>query len=227
MSTANQHTITPKLGEGIYRVKDISNILKLDYDKVYRWINGYWDSNLEQDLNYTFGDKGNKVINFFSLIEFYTFFKLREKGVSPTEIRKLHHELSAALNTKYPFAIAQDYYIEKRKKKNFVYYRYLESLIKLHPKKQFSLDFIASFLDKIEFDDNNLAKRFFPLDNSKNVVVDPKNQFGQPIIEGTNIKTETIYSLYRGGETNENISILYNLSDDKVKDAINFHLKAA
>ena len=67
-----------------------------------------------------------------------------------------------------------------------------------------------------------MAKKFFPLSNSKNVVVDPKKQFGQPIINGTTIKTETIYSLYRGGETVESISILYNLTPEKVQDAIAF-----
>ena len=43
------------------------------------------------------------------------------------------------------------------KKKRFVYYKYLESIIKFHPKKQFSFNFIIeNFLDKIEFDKNNL-----------------------------------------------------------------------
>jgi uncharacterized protein (DUF433 family) len=77
-------------------------------------------------------------------------------------------------------------------------------------------------LDKIEFDDNNLAKRFFPLTGSKNVVVDPKHQFGQPVISGTNIKTQTLFSLHKGGESLEDISALYNISLAKVKDAIAF-----
>jgi uncharacterized protein (DUF433 family) len=228
--SANIYDIKAKLGEGIYLVKDISKILRLDYEKVYRWIVGYWGGSLDKDFNYTFGDADNRAINFYSLIEFYTFFKLREKGLSTNEIKKLHHELSTTLKTPYPFAMAQDYYVDHRKpkdpqkktKKKFVYYTYLASLIKLSPKKQFSFNFMETFLDKIEFDDNNLAVRFFPLANSKNVVVDPKHQFGQPTINGTNIKTQTIYNLYNGGETLENISILYNIPVKKVEDAINF-----
>lgn len=218
--------IEPKLGEGIYIVKDVAKILHLDYEKTYRWIVGYWGRSLDENIRYTFGDLDNRAINFFSLIEFYTFFKLREKGLSSTQIRKLHCKLSELLNTSYPFAIAQDYFIEGRKTKKFIYYTYLENLIKLDNKLQFSLRFMEKFLEKIEFDDNNLAVKFFPLPNSKNIVVDPKHQFGQPIIVGTNIKTQTLFSLYRGGETLEDISILYNISIDKVEDAVAFQ-KAA
>lgn len=85
----------PRLGEGVFIIKDVARILRLDYDKVRRWILGYWDHALKEDCNYTFGDKGSKAINFLSLIEFYTFFKLREKGVSAAQIHNLHEELSA------------------------------------------------------------------------------------------------------------------------------------
>jgi uncharacterized protein (DUF433 family) len=222
------HHIEPKLGEGIYIVKDVAKILHLDYQKTYRWMVGYWGTQggLDEDTQYTFGEIGNRAINFFSLIEFYTFFKLREKGISSIQIRKLHGELSRLFNTSYPFAIANDFFIENRKTKKFIYYDYLETLIKLDKKHQFSLGFVEKFLEKIEFEDN-LAVRFFPLTNSKNVVVDPQHQFGQPIISGTNIKTQTIFSLYNGGETLENISILYNISKDKVDDAIAFQKAAA
>jgi uncharacterized protein (DUF433 family) len=225
MSVDTNH-IRAKIGEGIYLIKDVSKILDLEYEKVYRWIVGYWNGNLQEGFNYTFGDQDNKAINFYSLIEFYTFFKLREKGISSTQIRQLHNKLSEILNTPYPFAIAQDYYVEERRtqktKKKFVYYKYFDSLIKLGKKNQFSFNFMDEFLDKIEFDKNNLAVRFYPLSNSRNIVVDPKRQFGQPVIVGTNIKTQTIFSLYKGGETLENISILYNISFDKVEDAVKF-----
>jgi uncharacterized protein (DUF433 family) len=218
--------IKPKLGEGIYLTKDVAKILHLDYEKVYRWVGGYWAGNLDDDYTYAFGEPDNRAINFLSLIEFYTFFKLREKGLSATTIRRLHNELSRLLKTPYPFAIAQDYFVEKKQtkktKKTFIYYTYFNSLIKLDKKHQFSFSFMEKFLEKIEFDENNIAIRFYPLAESKNVVVDPKHQFGQPVIFGTNIRTQTLFNLYQGGETIENISILYNIHVDKVKDAISF-----
>jgi uncharacterized protein (DUF433 family) len=227
--------ITPKLSEGIYPVKDIAKILNLDYSKVYRWIVGYWgNGGLKEDVSYTFGEVGNRAINFFSLIEFYTFFKLREKGVSSIEIKKLHTKLGLLLNTNYPFTIAHDLWVENRNsskkkiKKQFIYYKHLNNLIKLDKKEQYSFDFIIDeFLDKIEFNEDNIATRFFPLGFDKSVVVDPNHQFGQPTILGTNIKTQTVYNLHKGGESIKSICTLYNLSESKVEDAIFFHKLAA
>jgi uncharacterized protein (DUF433 family) len=217
--------IEPKLGEGIYLVKDVAKILRLDYAKTRRWIVGYWSGSLEENTRYVFGEPGNRAINFLSLIEFYTFFKLREKGVSATQVRRLHHHLSNLLGTQYPFATSPDFYIEVRKKK-VVYYEYLNNLMRFDKRYQFSLRLIEGFLEKIEFDGHNLAVKFFPLAGSKNIVVDPKHQFGQPIVSGTNIKTQTLYGLYKGGESLEDISALYDISLDKVQDAIAFQ-KAA
>jgi uncharacterized protein (DUF433 family) len=229
MTTLSKKAESPQLGEGIYLIKDISKILKLPYEKVYRWIVGYRGNSLNEDYNYVFGDDDNRAINFYSLIEFYTFFKLREKGVSTHDIKILHARLAIDLNTKYPFAKAQDYFVDKKKKrKKFVYYKYFDSLIRLDRKKQFSFDFIINdFLDKIEFDDSNFARRYFPIGKDRNVVVDPRKQFGQPTILGRSIKTQTIYSLHQGGESAEDICTLYNVTLKDVEDVIYFHNQAA
>jgi uncharacterized protein (DUF433 family) len=227
MIAVNQ--IEPKLGEGIYLVKDVAKILKIDYKKTYRWIVDYWGNSLDENIKYTFGDGDNRAINFYSLIEFYTFFKLREQGASAQQIRHLHHELSARLNTQYPFAANPDIFIEKRKnKKNNseiaqLYYDSFGALFKVRDKTQQPyLKFFEQFLNKIEFDENNLARRFFPLQGSTNVVVDPKRQFGQPTIEGTNIKVSTIYNYHLGGERSDSIANMYDLNIAQINDAITF-----
>lgn len=215
--------VQPKLGEGIYLIKDVAKILKIDYEKTYRWIVGYWGlGGLDENTKYTFGEVGNRAINFYSLIEFYTFFKLREQGASSSQIKKLHSALSLLHKTKYPFAVSHYFLIDNKRKLKPIYYEFSQNLVKLDKKHQFSFKFIEDFLQKIEFGDDNLATRFFPLHNSKSVVVDPNHQFGQPVINGTNIKTQTIFSLYHGGEKIEDISKLYNISVKQVEDAVNF-----
>jgi hypothetical protein len=78
MRTTIEH-IEPKLGEGIYLVKDVAKILNIDYEKTYRWIVGYWGNSLQENVKYTFGDVGNRAINFYSLIEFYTFLRFGKR----------------------------------------------------------------------------------------------------------------------------------------------------
>lgn len=215
----------PRIGEGIYLAKDISAILNLDILKVNRWLTSYWNGSLGNGIKYTFGEK-YKAVNFYSLIEFYTFYKLREKNVSVNQIKMLHDRLSELHNTPYPFAVSCDIFVSNTKKKNLLYYDHLGSLLDLNPKNQFSFSFLNQFLEKIEFDDDNIASRFFPLNKSKNIVVDPKRQFGQPIINGTNIRTNTIFNLYKGGERIEDICSLYDIQKAAVRDAIKYE-KAA
>lgn len=221
MTETKQKASSPQLGQGIFLVKDISDILNLDYEKVHRWIHGYWDEHFKT----TFGKKKTTAINFYSLIEFYTFFELR-KTHSAQFLRKAHAIMAEELNTPYPFATADAFDFEHKGKRKRLYYEKDGNIINIDGKHQISLSFVKPFLEKIEFD-NGIAKRFFPLENSKNIVVDPLRQFGQPIINGTSIKAETVYNLHQGGETDETICILYDLTLDKVQDAISYYEKAA
>jgi uncharacterized protein (DUF433 family) len=89
-------------------------------------------------------------------------------------------------------------------------------------------DVISQWTKRIVFDENDgLAFKYYPLGESKSVVVNRFNQFGQPIIEGTNVKTSTIYSYFLGGESNEAIAELYNLTESQVVDAIEYSKSAA
>lgn len=215
----------PTLGEGIYLIKDVSEILLLPYPKVRHWMHEFWDNRFGKSNGgaYSFGEKGNKAVNFFALIEFYTFYQLRIQGVSSQQIQRAHQIIAKELNTPFPFAAAEISTDGKR-----IWYEKLENIIKADGKKQFDLKkLITPFLHRIEFDNNNRASRFYPLEKSKNVVVDPKHQFGQPTINGRNINVATIKKLYDGGESKESISILYNLKPSQVNDALLYYKRAS
>jgi len=210
--------IEPKLGEGIFLTKDVSEILRIPYSRVRRWMIELWDTKFQNDFITAFGNKGNKAINFYTLIEFYTYFTLREEKVPWGQIFKAHATIAKDLNTRYPFATK----LHTDGKK--VWYEQLGHLIKADGKKQFDLKAILEpFLKRIDFGADELAERYYPLQNSKLVVVDPKHQFGQPTILGTNITTEIIYKLNKGGETIEDIADLYEINVEQVKSAILYY----
>jgi uncharacterized protein (DUF433 family) len=52
------------------------------------------------------------------------------------------------------------------------------------------------------------------------IIVDPHHQFGQPVIENTNILAETVFDLSQAGDTPEFISGLYQLKVKEVENAI-------
>jgi uncharacterized protein (DUF433 family) len=207
--------LQPKVGEGIYTKRDVADILRLPYSKVSNWFDEFWD-------DYTFGIKGNKAINFYTLIEFYTFYHLRDLKISAQKIKKAHNIISKDLNTKYPFA--RKIYAHE---KHGIWYEELEQLIKADSKQQLYLkDLLLPFLSKIEFNNDNLAFRYFPTE-AKKVVVDPRFQYGQPTIAGTGIKANIINGFYEGGESKETICKLYDLTIEQVDDAILYYQQSA
>lgn len=216
----------PKLGEGVYLAYDVAQILRLPYHKVRRLMVGYWQA-------YTFGSRNSRAINFYALIEFYIFYYLREQNFTPKEIKAMHAKLAKDFHTRHPFASLQIKAIPKAKPsgKGEVWIDTNAALIKADGKLQPSFrTFIEPYLKQIEFGENKIAKRFYPLvsfNNSKNVVVDPLHQFGQPVINGTNLQTKTIYELYGSGESESNISKLYDIPVAAIEDVISYYQKRA
>ena len=136
-------------------------------------------------------------------------------------------ELSELYNTPYPFA-TQNLLIGIKSYGNKIYFeRSKGEVIDLDGTRQFNLSFLLDFVKNIEFDNDNLATKLWPIGKNHSIVVDPEHQFGQPVIDGTNIRPSTIYQLHQGGEPNKFIAMLYDLSETQVKHSIEFCTKKA
>jgi len=207
----------PEINKGIFLPTDISLIFNLPANKVNRWLNNYWTDDVWQT------DK-SKAVNFNTLLEFYIFYSLSEKGMSASKIKKSHEFLSEKFNCKYPF-IKYNVYTDG----NSVFTEKNEGqFINVDLSAQYEIpEFLIPFVDKIEFNNENIAVRFYPLGKDSEIVIDPELRFGEPVIKGTRISTSSIYSFYKAGETTEFISKIYDLSEKTVKDVVQFHSKAA
>lgn len=216
------------LGRGIYTIPDIALILDLPYAKVRRTINEYWDGKLGKDLNeyYSWTVDLTRAVSFHTLIEFYTFFRLSESGAKTNKILEAHKLLSKHFNTAFPFAKAEVLKNLSTDGKS-IFFNLDSSILTLDKTKQFNLDFIKVFFKKIEFDNETLASKFWPLGKEKAIICDPGNQFGLPTIAGTNIYPETIHSMFTAGDPISFIAKTYDLQINQVKDALEFCKSAA
>ena len=223
MSTLSTN-IRPSLGEGIFTTRDVAHILGVPTSSVGRWLTEFWNKRFGSNFGgYSFGGGRGRAINFYTLIEFIVFAKLRENGISAQKIQRYHNYISERLNTKFPFAETK-----LRTDKRSVWYENSHVLIKIDGKEQIAIrEILEPFLNKIEYSEDKIATRFFPLGKDHHIVIDPNHQFGQPTILGTNIKVSTIYSLYLGNETPESISSLYEIPVEQVKEAIDYSVKNA
>jgi uncharacterized protein (DUF433 family) len=216
-----------ELGLGIYTIPDIGLLLGYPLYKVRRYLKKYWDEGIGKELfgdNYSWSVQNNrKAVNFYVLIELYTFFQLQEFGVNTKRVVKVRREIAKQINSPYPFANSKLLTDGKN-----IWYYFQKNLITADKTAQVNFsEIIESFAKKIEFSDDFLAMKYWPKGKNSSIVVDPHHQFGQPIINGSNIVTDTIFSMYTSGEKIENLSTLYDISKKEVTDAIRFHKQAA
>ena len=218
----------PKSGYGIFTIAAVASILGLSKETTRRWLKKYWDFRLapEGEERHSWGERKDKAVNFFVLIEFYVFYQLRHHGVSAIQILKSHRLLRAQFDTPYPFA---SYRIMTDGRAILFSPDEGDSILDAKPGFQYNLkEIIEGFLKKIDFGtDSQIARRLYPAGKDSSIVVDPEHQFGQPAIKGTNILAGSLYYLYKGGEKVEFIASLYGLKPQEVADAIAFYQKAA
>lgn len=207
------------LGHGIYTIPDLALILNISKQKARRWMNEYFNSGMGE-YKYSNGVGINTITDFKTLIEFYVFYQLREMDFGVAKIMDAHEKMSKNLKTPYPFASVQ----VLASKKDIFYTLDSDATVNTNKSDQLSFrKIMETFCTKIEFSDTQIANRFFPLGKNMRIVVDPHHQFGQPIIDGTNILTETIFSMFESGEQKNTIAILFDLTAEQVGNAISFY----
>lgn len=218
-----------EIGTGIYTLPDLARILNLDYHKVQRLLNEYWDKRFAEEFSekYSWTVGKSKAVSFHTLVEFYIFYQLKESGVSTQGILKAHKELSQIFKTPFPFAKSEILDGINCFGKKIVFEINKDEIIDLDSTKQLNLKFIKNFMHKLDFDNNSLAMRLYPLGKKNCVIVDPRHQFGQPTIQGTNLFPETIYNLYKKKESKKFIASSYDISVKQVNDAIDYCKTAA
>lgn len=218
-----------ELGNGIYTITDIANILRLPYSKAHTWINKYWDGELGKayDTEYSWSVKNSKAVGFHTLVEFYIMVQFAEAGVSVRNVLRAHKELSKKFNTPFPFAqkmVIESINTDSKK----IYLTTAEGdTITLDGTKQFNLAFVKLFFKNLEFDGDLLASKYWPLGKKHFVVCDPRYKFGQAVIAGTNIQAEALYKMYLAKEPISFIASVYEISEKEVKDALKLCKPAA
>ncbi|WP_417889157.1 DUF433 domain-containing protein [Xanthomarina gelatinilytica] len=218
----------PKLGIGIYTASEIAQILRVPYGKVYTWMHRYWDGKLgaKYEEKYSWQMDGTRAVSFHTFIEFYVMMRFSESGVKPQQVLQAHSELSQMYDTAFPFAKKEVLDSISTDGKN-IFFDIDGVNLTLNGTKQFNLDIIRIFFVNLDFGDNDLASRYWPLGKEKRILIDPKRKFGHPVLVKQNIYPETLYNHYIAGDPIPYLSHIYQVSEQEVKDAIEYCTKDA
>ena len=212
-----------QLGIGIYTVTEIARILNFPRKKVERWLREYWDGELGSEYadNYSWKTENSKAVGFHTLIEFYVMVQFTQAGVKTRKLLDAHKTLAKWYDTPFPFA-QKEVLANMKTDKKHIYFQKGDDLITLDNTKQFNLRFIEIFFKNIEFDNNQLAARLWPLGKEKSIVIDPKRKFGHPVIDEHNIYPETINNHIKAGDPAKYVAYVYEITEQQVADAVEY-----
>jgi len=213
----------PKIGIGIYTSSEISKILRVPYNKVYTWMNKYWDGKLGLNYGsqYSWQTDGTRSVSFHTFVEFYVMMRFSEAGVKPKQVLQAHSELVKMYNTAFPFA-HKDVLDNIRCDGTRIFLENKQGTIELNGKRQFELSIIKMFFVKLDFDKDDLASRYWPMGKDKGVVVDPKRKFGRVILNKKNIYPEVLYNHHKAGDSIIYLAAIYELDERDIIDAIEY-----
>lgn len=203
---------------GIYLLPDAARILRVPLTSLRLWVSGRASESNERHFPagslLSKGTKADKHLDFHTLIELFTIAQLRARGVSMTVIRNARQELSMRLQTPHPFALEG----LMTSGRTLIKSLNEEVLLELGTNGQTAFcKVIQPFCERLDFAKrSSLASRYYPLGREKPIIVDPSHAFGRPVIDGTNITTEAILSLLRGGEAVEDIAESFEIDPQAV-----------
>jgi len=216
------------LSSGVYTLPDAARLLGVPLSRLRSWVRGTarGDSrHLPVGPFASRSEKRDRHVDFFTLIELYTVAHLRDAGLSMRTLRHCREELATRFSTPYPFALKGLLTDGRRLLKELGE----DALLELGTGGQSAMQSVLEpFCQRIDFDAaSQLAARFFPLGRDVPVVVSPTHAFGRPVIAGTNLATETIASLIRGGESIDDIAREYEIPRESIKEAWRFEQRQA
>ncbi|HEU0016573.1 MAG TPA: hypothetical protein VFQ45_23025 [Longimicrobium sp.] len=224
------------LGTGIYTPADAALLLHERPQTVRRWAFGYTRRRgaerivhpplIQTDLPEI---EGQRALTFVELVELLYVRAFERAGVSWAHIREAARVAARLYATDHPFALRQVYVepgsvyggLEERDG--------TEALVQLvgHGQHAFP-QLVKPYLDQLDFDGNDVARRWWPMGRDGGVVVDPAFAFGAPIVEAVGMRATTLQRAYRaelaefGGKAVDRVAWTYEIEPKHVETALRF-----
>ena len=222
------------LGVGIYTVAEATWMTNVSAPRIRRWMRGYtfrvgdethaspavWEPDLPE-MN------GSLALSFRDLIEVRFVDYFLNEGVSWNLLRRAAIYAGDIVKSTHPFSTrkfktdGQRIFAELGEKRGD------RKILDLARKQYTIASVVAPYLyEGLEFNADH-PKRWFPLKNSKRVVIDPAVAFGQPTIDPEGVPTVVLARAFDAEKNIERVAYWYNVPKRSVQDALNYQQRVA
>lgn len=217
---------TELLGKGIYTLPDASRLSGVSSARIRRWLNrrdgaSHWYGELSPI-------DGKYALGFLDLQEIRFIRAFLEQGVTWHVMRKVRQAAHERYRTRHPFCTRRfvtdgSQMMEKTAAEAVDQDDYEEFL---QGQRVFP-SVIEPFIKELEFADDDRVIRWWPLGPDRQIVLDPKRRFGQPIATEAGIATAILYAAHQAGNGIDEIADWYEIESAAIRDAIEFEEKIA
>ena len=196
MSTIDNLTY---LGVGLYAFPEAARIIGVKPSTLRNWVSAY--TNRVRGTEYTPTPviarslpPDEQLLTFTELVELLFVKQFRKAGLSMQTIRKAARAAQERFGTPYPFASRRFYTDGKHIFASLGETSDGEARLEDIIRNQLAFDeLVGPFLRKLDYQDEQIARRFWPREHKGRVVLDPRRSFGTPIDAETGVPTATLY----------------------------------
>ena len=216
------------IGTGIYSVPEAARLTGVSAARIRRWLRGYcfessgtkhasppvWVAQLPEI-------DGKLALGFLDLVEVRFVNAFLNHGVSWRVLRLAAKKARELVHSAHPFST------RRFKTDGFTIFAELQdtsgatALVELTKSQHYFERIIAPYLKGLEFDGDEPA-RWWPMGIRRQVVIDPKRSFGQPIVARRGIPTAILAKAAKINGSVQEVARWYETDIKSVRDAVLF-----
>jgi uncharacterized protein (DUF433 family) len=230
MAATLKHTL---LGRGIYSVPDVARLTQIEPGTLHRWLRGYHFTHQGAKVfsgRVIFGEiepiHDSFAMSFLDLQEARCLQEFRKRHIGWKRLREVHEKARLALDTDHPFSTGQFKTVGRDIVRDFADEHGDHVLLDVARDQTAFREFLEPYLRGLKFI-GDFPALWFPLENSRRVVVDPKRAFGHPVVSKRGVPTLVLSRSYKAEKSYERVARWYEVDVPSVRDAVEYENQLA
>jgi len=224
---------TTCLNLGIYSVPEASQLTGVSRERIRRWLRGY-RSNLRKKYYSALwqaqlpAKDGKVALGFLELIEVKSVGAFLDKGVSWPMIHKVREKAEQLYpGVSHPFCT--EHFVTDGHGIFAAVHQETgeESLLEIASDQHVFSEITKPFLKQLEFRDGTILERWWPLGTDRHVVVDPRKNFGHPIIAHEGVPTRALAESVKANGSIEEVARWFEVNPRSVAEAVEYEQSLA
>jgi len=218
------------IGRGVYSLREACRLSGVPVRRIRRWTAGYRYRDKER-VRYSppvvgaslSAELGIPALDFVDLLEVRFLNAFREYGVSWNAIRIASERAQEILGIHHPFSSRRFSTDGRTILAEFVSETGDEVLLDL-VRRQYELRHVVKryLHGEIAFDGSDSPTRWWPVQKSRRIVIDPQRAFGSPVVDAEGVPTRVLAAAVAAEDSVEVVSELFEVDPISVSEAAEF-----